>query len=205
MLQQPAVVPVQPDTLTTHPRNSTSSTDSERQCGPLGSSPNSYSPKSPHYTESPSVTGTSPAKHGKKKARNRPPKHIRKGIVVNRRPEDSETIPGVQDSGEVLSGDVSGSPLGQDIAGAPTADGKVADSCLSRVTSAPINVPLRQVAVSKSPGSLRLEAFSSPKWLGTGFSDQMESRIHIGAGPRCSGPMIDTASGQFTYFANSMW
>lgn len=202
---QPSVVPVQPDVSTTHSRNSTSFTDSERHCAPSGSSPTSYSPKSPVCTESLSVTGTSPAKHGKKKARNRPPKHIRKGIVVNRKPEDTETTPGMQDSGEVLLGDVSGSPVGQDIAGPPTADGHVADSCPLRITSSPINVPLRQVAVSRSPGSLRLEAFSSPKWLGTGFSDQMEGRMHMGAGPRCSGPMIDTASGQFTYFANSMW
>ena len=75
----------------------------------------------------------------------------------------------------------------------------------SRVISDPISVPLKPQADKTDAGVLKLEAFSSPKWLGTGFSDRMEARMPSASGPRCSEPMIDTTSGQFTYFANSMW
>ena len=75
----------------------------------------------------------------------------------------------------------------------------------SRVISDPISVPLKPQGDKSDSGVLKLEAFSSPKWLGTGFSDRMEARMPPASGHRCSEPMIDTTSGQFTYFANSMW
>lgn len=202
--EQPSGIPIHPHSLHMLTSHSSGLSDGEAPCTAMGTSPTSYSPNSPACCESPTVAGSSSpsAKHSKKKARNRPPKHIRKGTVVTRRPGDMDSAPVQQDSGEVLPSDTAG-PL--DTVDQPAKDRHVAASPLSRLMSAPINVPSRQIAVTKDPGSLKIEAFSSPKWLGTGFSDQMESRLHVGAGPRCSGPMIDTSSGQFTYFANSMW
>ena len=202
--EQPSGNPIHPHALNTLTSHSSGVSDSEAHCTSMGTSPTSYSPNSPVCSESPTVAGgSSPsAKHSKKKARNRPPKHIRKGTVVTRRPGDIDVAPVQQDSGEVLPSETAG-PL--DPADQPAVPRQVATCQLSRLMSAPINVPSRHIAVPRDPGSLKIEAFSSPKWLGTGFSDQMESRLHVGAGPRCSGPMIDTSSGQFTYFANSMW
>lgn len=202
--EQPSGVPTHPHAFNTLTSHSSGLSDSEAHCSTMGSSPTSYSPKSPVYSESPTVAGgSSPsAKHSKKKARNRPPKHIRKGTVVTRKPEDIELVPGRNDSGEISPAETTAS---SDTVGPLVADQQVAASPLSRLMSAPINVPARHIPDPKAPASLKIEAFSSPKWLGTGFSDQMESRLHVAAGPRCSGPMIDTSSGQFTYFANSMW
>lgn len=204
--EQPSGVPLHPRAFTILSSQSPSLNDGDVHCTASGSSPASYSPKSPLCSGSPTVAGgSSPsAKHSKKKARNRPPKHIRKGTAVNHRPGDVESAQGQEDAGEVLLGDTSGSVKS---AAAPAIHQQLANRPLPRVISAPINVPPRHITVSKDPGGLKIEAFSSPKWLGTGFSDQMESnrRLHAGAVPRCSGPMIDTSSGQFTYFANSMW
>ena len=202
--EQPSGIPIHPHSLNMLTSRSSGLSDSEAQCTTMGTSPTSYSPRSPVCCESPTIAGGSfpSAKHSKKKARNRPPKHIRKGTVVTRRPGDTSSAPVQQDSGEVLPSDTAKS---LDTHDQPTIDRQVATSPLSRLMSAPINVPSRHIAVTRDPGSLKIEAFSSPKWLGTGFSDQMESRLHVGAGPRCSGPMIDSSSGKFTYFANSMW
>lgn len=203
--EQPSGIPTRPHTLNTLTRHSSGLSDSEARCTTMGTSPTSYSSNSPVCSESPTAGGgSSPsARHSKKKARNRPPKHIRKGTVVTRRPGDANSVPVQQDSGEELSpSDIAGP---SDPADQPAIDRQVATSPMSRLMTAPINVPSRHIAVPRDPGSLKIEAFSSPKWLGTGFSDQMESRLYMGARPRCSGPMIDTSSGQFTYFANSMW
>lgn len=202
--EQPSGIPTRPHILNTLTRHSSGLSDSEVHCTTMGTSPTSSS-NSPICSESPTTAGGSfpSAKHSKKKARNRPPKHIRKGTVITRRPGDADSAPVQQDSGEELSPSEKAGPV--DPVDQPATDRQVASSPLSRLMSAPINVPSRHVAVPRDPGSLKIEAFSSPKWLGTGFSDQMESRLHVGAGPRCSGPMIDTSRCQFTYFANSMW
>ncbi|KAL3159281.1 hypothetical protein ABBQ32_011243 [Trebouxia sp. C0010 RCD-2024] len=201
--EQPSGASTHSHTFATLGSQSSSLKDTEVHCMALGSSPTSYSPKSLNCSES--AGGSSPsAKHSKKKARNRPPKHIRKGTAVTHRAGDADSAPGQEDSGELLIGDMPGSGRASAM---PTIDQQLADHPQSRVMSAPINVPSRHITVSKDQGGLKIEAFSSPKWLGTGFSDQMESsrRFHAGTVPRCSGPMIDTSSGQFTYFANSMW
>ncbi len=201
----PSSTPIKPSSFTTFLTQTASLTDGERHLIPLGSSPTSCSPRSPACSESPSAVGPpSPAKNGKKKARNRPPKHIRKGTGALRKSDDNEGQPFQQDCAGILAGDLSGAAVRHDAAG-PAVDRQLAIPPSSRVVSAPINVPLRSVAATEDDAVLKLEAFSSPKWLGTGFADQMETKIPTLAGPRCSGPMIDTASGQFTYFANSMW
>ncbi|KAL0030102.1 hypothetical protein WJX79_007190 [Trebouxia sp. C0005] len=98
-----------------------------------------------------------------------------------------------------------GAAVRHDTAASTAVDRQLASPLSSRVMSAPIRVPIRSDIVSEDENTLKLEAFSSPKWLGTGFSDRIEASKSCSVGPRCSGPMIDTASGQFTYFANSMW
>lgn len=171
-----------------------------------------HSPGSPVHSEVPSnLSISSPGKNNKKKARNRPPKHIRKGTTVQRKPDDTDDQSMQPESGGESASAVAEatSVAAYDAVEASTtiADNKQPATTLaaSRVISDPISVPLKPQVDKIDAGVLKLEAFSSPKWLGTGFSDRMEARVPPASGHRCSEPMIDTTSGQFTYFANSMW
>lgn len=122
-----------------------------------------------------------------------------------RKSEDTGSDSLQQDCAGILAGDLSRAAVNHDTVELTAVDRQLANPPSSRVMSAPISVPPRAIAALADEGVKKLEAFSSPKWLGTGFSDQMEAKIPSTMGPRCSGPMIDTCSGQFTYFANSMW
>lgn len=204
-MQHHLMPPIKPSSFATYLTQTASPTSRDSYLTPQESSPTTYSPKSPVSSDSPSALGPpSPPKSGKRKARNRPPKHIRKGTSAARKPDEEANSP-QQDCTGILAADLSGAAVRRDTAGAAAVDRQLANPPSSRVISAPISVPLRSVAASEDEGTLKLEAFSSPKWLGTGFSDQMQATMPTVVGPRCSGPIIDTASGQFTYFANSMW
>ncbi|DBA89562.1 TPA: hypothetical protein ACH3X2_004464 [Trebouxia sp. C0005] len=199
--QQRTVPPIKATFLT----QTASPTDTETHRVALSSSPSVHSPRSPASSSSPSAVGPpSPPRNGKKKARNRPPKHIRKGTSVTRRP-DEDPHPSQPDCAGISAREPAGAAVRHDTAASTAVDRQLASPLSSRVMSAPIRVPIRSDIVSEDENTLKLEAFSSPKWLGTGFSDRIEASKSCSVGPRCSGPMIDTASGQFTYFANSMW
>lgn len=205
--QQHTVPPIKASSLATLLTQTASPTDNKSQSHliALGSSPTVHSPRSPASSSSPSAVGPpSPPRNGKKKARNRPPKHIRKGTSVVHRP-DEDAHPAQQDCAGILAGEPAGAAVRHDTAASTAVDRQLANPPSLRVMSAPIRVPIRSDIVSEDEGTLKLEAFSSPKWLGTGFSDRIEASKSCSVGPRCSGPMIDTASGQFTYFANSLW
>lgn len=152
----------------------------------------SYSPASP-------VSGaSSPTKSGKKKARNRPPKHVRKGFAFAKPDEPQCASPQHSLKGS-FAADVSETSITNSMY---DATGKQSNQLASRVISAPINVPLK--ALVSDADELKLEAFSSPKWLGTGFADKLGAGV-LYPFQHYSQPETHVASDSFTYFARSMW
>lgn len=165
------------------------------------SPPTPRSPVSPISGGSPNLSySASPAKLGKKKARNRPPKHVRKGTSLARKSDDLQLLAPQCSLNGALG--TTQSEAGS-VYHAPESNNRQSnDQTSSRVVSAPIAVPLRiPVAETFEP---ILEALSSPKWLGTGFSDRTDVQV-VCTAQHCSAPMISAASNTFTYFANSMW
>lgn len=171
----------------------------------LPSSPASYSSSPPlSYTPESPVSGASPnnspAKLGKKKARNRPPKHVRKGTSLARKSDELQAASPQHCLADIL---VAGSSeLASMYDMRDTVNQQSSDLLTDRVVSAPINVPMR-ISVPDREES-RLEAFSSPKWLGTGFSDRADATVMCSA-QRCSGSVEHAGPHNFTYFARSMW
>ena len=193
---QHAVPPVRPREISVPFTN-----DSSLPNSPVSSTSSPHLPYSPVSPVSNASPGNSPAKNGKKKARNRPPKHVRKGTSLVRKSADLQAM-SPQDSLEgMLAAKASGTAA---LYHTHDALDNQANRSASRVVSAPINVPLR-LAVSRTDEP-RLEAFSSPKWLGTGFSDRVDARVTSTA-RHCSGPVsaVHIATHNFTYFARSMW
>lgn len=153
----------------------------------------SYSPASP-------VSGaSSPAKNGKKKGRNRPPKHVRKSTAVAHKLDELQIASPQHSLEGSLAANIPDLATVCDIH--DTAGKQSSNRSGSRVTSTPINVPLRLPSDVDEP---KLEAFSSPKWLGTGFSDKANAAI-VCPVQHCSETVTDVACHNFTYFARSLW
>lgn len=171
----------------------------------LPSSPASYSSSPPlSYTPESPVSGASPnnspAKLGKKKARNRPPKHVRKGTSLARKSDDLQAdSPQHSLADNLAAGSLEPASMYDTH---DTVNQQSSDLLTDRVVSAPINVPMRISVPDRE--ELRLEAFSSPKWLGTGFSDRADATVMCSA-QHCSGPVAHAGPHSFTYFARSMW
>ena len=161
------------------------------------SPPLSYSPESPVSSASPN---NSPAKLGKKKARNRPPKHVRKGTSLARKSEELQATSPQHSLADSCAAGSSESVSTYDARA--TMHQQLGDLLTDRSVTAPINVPMRVSVLDKEES--RLEAFSSPKWLGTGFTDRADARVMCSA-QHCSGPVTHAGPHNFTYFARSMW